>query len=49
MVESFIDRFRDECLNEEVFASLTEARAVTIGRSEPPYDRSALRSEADTH
>ena len=28
MVESFIGRFRDECLNEEVFANLTEARAV---------------------
>jgi putative transposase len=28
MVESFIGRFRDECLNEEVFASLAEARAV---------------------
>jgi putative transposase len=27
-VESFIGRFRDECLNEEVFASLAEARAV---------------------
>jgi putative transposase len=28
MVESFIGRFRDECLNEEVFANLTEASAV---------------------
>ena len=28
LVESFIGRFRDECLNEEVFASLAEARAV---------------------
>ena len=28
MVESFIGRFRDECLNEEVFARLAEARAV---------------------
>jgi putative transposase len=28
MVESFIGRLRDECLNEEVFASLAEARAV---------------------
>src|SRR5919106_1083381 len=28
MVESFIGRFRDECLNEEVFTSLAEARAV---------------------
>lgn len=27
-VESFNGRFRDECLNEEVFANLTEARAV---------------------
>jgi putative transposase len=27
-VESFNARFRDECLNEEVFASLAEARAV---------------------
>ena len=27
-VESFIGRFRDECLNEEVFAVLAEARAV---------------------
>ena len=27
-VESFIGRFRDECLNEEVFAGLAEARAV---------------------
>jgi putative transposase len=28
LVESFIGRFRDECLNEEVFASPAEARAV---------------------
>jgi putative transposase len=28
MVESFIGRLRDECLNEELFASLAEARAV---------------------
>jgi putative transposase len=27
-VESFNGRFRDECLNEEVFASLAEARAL---------------------
>jgi putative transposase len=27
-VESFIGRFRDECLNEEMFAGLAEARAV---------------------
>jgi putative transposase len=27
-VESFNGRFRDECLNEEVFTSLAEARAV---------------------
>jgi hypothetical protein len=27
-VESFNGRFRDECLNEQVFASLAEARAV---------------------
>jgi putative transposase len=27
-VESFNGKFRDECLNEEVFASLTEARAA---------------------
>ena len=27
-VESFNARFRDECLNEEVFASLIEARTV---------------------
>ena len=27
-VESFIGRFRDECLNEEVFSSLAEARFV---------------------
>ena len=27
-VESFNGRFRDECLNEEVFASLAEARVV---------------------
>ena len=27
-VESFNDRLRDECLNEEVFATLAEARAV---------------------
>jgi putative transposase len=30
-VESFIGRLRDECLNQEVFASRAEARAV-IGR-----------------
>jgi len=28
VVESFNGRFRDECLNEEVFTSLAEARAV---------------------
>jgi Integrase core domain len=28
LVESFIRRFRDECLNEEVFGSPAEARAV---------------------
>jgi putative transposase len=28
LVESFIGKFGDECLNEEVFASLAEARAV---------------------
>jgi putative transposase len=28
-VESFIGRFRDECLNEEVFSSLAEARFIT--------------------
>jgi putative transposase len=28
MVESFIGRFRDKCLNEGVFASLAEASAV---------------------
>jgi putative transposase len=28
LVESFIRRFRDECLNEEVFASLAEAHAL---------------------
>ena len=27
-VESFIGKFRDECLNEEIFTSLAEARAV---------------------
>ncbi|MPZ12041.1 MAG: transposase [Kiloniellaceae bacterium] len=27
-VESFNGRFRDECLNEEVFTSLAEARSV---------------------
>jgi putative transposase len=27
-IESFNGRLRDECLNEEVFASLAEARAV---------------------
>jgi len=27
-VESFNGRFRNECLNEEVFASLAEARAL---------------------
>ena len=36
-VESFIGKFRDECLNEEVFAGLTEARAV-IGRPRRDYD-----------
>jgi hypothetical protein len=30
-VESFNRKFRHECLNEEVFASLTEARAVVEG------------------
>ncbi|MBN9464674.1 MAG: transposase [Brevundimonas sp.] len=28
-VESFDGRLRDECLNEEVFATLAETRAVT--------------------
>jgi putative transposase len=27
-VESFNGRFRDECLNEEVFASIAEARVL---------------------
>jgi putative transposase len=37
-VESFIGRFRDECLNEEVFAGLAEARAV-IGRWRRDYNQ----------
>ena len=36
-VESFNGRFRDECLNEEVFASLAEARAV-IARWRQDYN-----------
>lgn len=35
--ESFLARFRDECLNEEVFGSITEARAV-IGRWRVDYN-----------
>jgi putative transposase len=38
LVESFIGKFRDECLNEEVFASLAEARAV-IGRWRRDYNQ----------
>jgi len=36
-VESFNGRLRDECLNEDVFASLAEARAVwpDAGRHAP--------------
>lgn len=37
-VESFNGRFRDECLNEEVFASLAEARAV-IARWRQDYNQ----------
>ena len=37
-VESFIGKFRDECLNEEVFAGLAEARAV-IERWRLDYNR----------
>ena len=37
-VESFIGRFRDECLNEEVFSSLAEARLV-IERWRNDYNR----------
>jgi len=37
-VESFNGRFRDECLNEEVFASLVEARTV-IERWRQDYNR----------
>jgi hypothetical protein len=37
-VESFIGRFRDECLNEDVFAGLAEARAV-IERWRGDYNR----------
>ena len=37
-VESFIGKFRDECLNEEVFAGLAEARAV-IERWRRDYNR----------
>jgi putative transposase len=37
-VESFNGRFRDECLNEEVFASLAEARAL-IERWRLDYNR----------
>jgi hypothetical protein len=37
-VESFNGRFCDECLNEEVFASLAEARAV-IERWRQDYNR----------
>jgi putative transposase len=36
-VESFNGKFRDECLNEEVFATLAEARAV-IGRWRHDYN-----------
>ncbi len=36
-VESFNGRFRDECLNEAVFTSLAEARAV-IERSRIDYN-----------
>lgn len=37
-VESFNGRFRDECLNEEVFTSLAEARAV-IARWRQDYNQ----------
>lgn len=37
-VESFNGRFRDECLNEEVFASLAEARSI-IERWRRDYNR----------
>ena len=37
-VESFNGRFRDECLNEEVFASLAEARTV-IARWRQDYNQ----------
>ena len=37
-VENFIGKFRDECLNKEVFAGLAEARAV-IERWRRDYNR----------
>ena len=39
-VESFIGRFRDECLNEEVFSSLAEARFV-VERWRGDYNRTS--------
>jgi len=45
-VESFIGRFRDECLNEEVFAGLAEARAV-IGRWRRDYNHVRPHSALD--
>lgn len=37
-VESFNGKFRDQCLNEEVFTTLAEARAV-ISRRRHDYNR----------
>jgi hypothetical protein len=42
-VESFIGRFRDECLNEEMFARLAEARAV-IERWRRDYNQGTTAS-----
>jgi putative transposase len=36
-VESFNGRFRDECLNEEVFASLAEARVLIEACGQRPF------------
>src|SRR3546814_14784386 len=41
-VESFNGRFRDECLNAEVFTSLDEARSV-IARWRQDYNQSEER------
>jgi putative transposase len=36
-VESFNGRFRDECLNEEIFASLAEARVLIEACGQRPF------------